>query len=213
MDIKDLIPPILEEVRETRKLVTPVLEEVRLTREQIPPIIQIAETIVAESQAIRPLVPKVINEVKLTREAIPPAMDRADALVANVRKAGKEASQGAVTGIFTGIIAAPFELIGNIGKRMFSLSDEQIKELSKQDLELAKQTLIDLLPSNDLNKTKYWNNPTTSVSGEVTLIKIDSINDKPCKTFHVKIRKKKLGFVDKNTTICLNADGEWEQRK
>lgn len=224
-DIKDLIPPILDEVRETRKLVIPILEEVRLTREQIPEILhQVEETrkqipailqttkkVVAESQAIRPLIPKAINEVKLSREAIPPALDRADALVANVRKAGKEASQGAVTGLFTGIIAAPFELIGNFGKRMLSLSDEEIKELSKQDLEMIKRVITELLPSDDISKTRSWKNPDTNISGDITLIKIDTIDDRLCKEFHVKIRKKKQTLVDKNTMICLNDDGEWEK--
>lgn len=217
VEIKDLIPSVLHEVAETRKLVTPALNEIRLSREQIPAILKVTEKTndtvlraVEEIKATRPLIPEILNEVKQTREAIPPLLDRADKLVSNVRQAGKDASKGAVTGVFTGIVAAPFELIGNIGKRLFSLTDKQIKELTEDDLEMAKQSLVDLIPSENIKQTNDWKNPDTNASGKVTLIKIDTIDEELCKVFHLVIKKKNQMLVDKKTTVCQNENGEWE---
>ena len=210
--ITDLLPPMLHELSETRKLVTPILNEVRLTREQIPDVLhQVEETRKIIPQVLQ-TTDKVVEEIKTTREALPPMLDRADTIVSNARKAGKEASKGAVTGVFTGIIAAPFELIGGLGKRLFSLTDDVIKELTEKDLEMAKQALVDLLPAKNIEQTNNWKNTDTNVSGTVTLEKIYTIDDQPCKEFHVKISKKNQALVDKNTTICLNEDNEWEQR-
>lgn len=211
--IKELLPPMLHELSETRKLVTPILNEIRLTREQIPEILhQVEETRKVIPQVLQ-TTDKVVEEIKSTREALPPMLDRADAIVSNARKAGKEASKGAVTGVFTGIIAAPFELIGGLGKRLLSLTDDVIKELSEKDLMMAKQALVDLLPTDKIGQTNNWKNIDTNVSGTVTLAKINTIDERQCKEFHVKISKKNQTLVDKNTTICLNEDEEWEQRK
>lgn len=215
-ELKDLVPSVLNEVSETRKLVTPILNEIRLTREQIPSILKVTEKTndtvlraVEEIKATRPLIPEILNEVKQTREAIPPVLDRADKLVSNVRQAGKEASKGAVSGVLTGIVTAPFEIMGSLGKKLFSFSDEEIKKLSDTDIELTNKAIAKVLASNKINQVSNWENPDNNTEGAVTLLQDKIDNDRICKVINMKVKKNKQLLVDKNSTVCLNENDEW----
>lgn len=225
VELKVLVPAVLNEVSETRKLVTPILNEIRLTREQIPEILHQVEEIrkvipqvlqttddaVKEIKATRPLVPKILDEIKQTREAIPPMLDRVDKLILSASKAGKEASKGAVSGVLTGIVTAPFEIMGSLGKRLFSFSDEEIKKLSDRDIELTEKAIAEVLASNKINQVSDWENPNNNTEGAVTLLQDKMDNGRICKLINMKVKKKKQLFLDKNLTVCLNDKGEWEQ--
>lgn len=230
-EIKDLIPPLVSEVSEIRKQVPLILEEVKLSREQISPVIAevkalreqlpvILQTVDKASEAVvltaneikatRPLVPTILAEVKTTREAIPGMLDRADELVLNVTKAGKKASEGAVSGVLTGIIRAPFEMVGNLGKKVLSFSNEEIKELTEKDLNLMQLAIHQVLSSEDINYSKKWHNKNSDITGQVTLLDVKNIDDRTCKTIHSKVVKSNKSFIDKELIACLNEQGSWE---
>ncbi len=219
VELKDLVPSVLNEVSETRKLVAPILNEIRLTREQIPAILKVTEKTndtvlraVEEIKATRPLIPEILSEVKQTREAIPPVLDRADKLVSNVRQAGKEASKGAVSGVLTGIVTAPFEIIGSLGKKIFSFSDEEISKLSDKDVELSKKSVVDVLASDKINQTSEWDNSSNNTKGIIKLLQLKTDNGLKCKVLNMKVWKNTQLFVDKDLNVCLNKKGEWERQ-
>ena len=164
--IRKSIPPILKEVEQTRKMIPPILSEVEQTRKQIPAVLKESAAIRGELPAVlasadkaskavagvakqveatRPLIPEVLKEVETTRESIPGMMDRADGLIEKARVAGKEASQGAVTGIFSGIIMAPFSLVADAGRSITGMTEEEAKQLDEKDFELIEKASLQLL--------------------------------------------------------------------
>lgn len=219
-EIKELIPPIIKEVSEIRQQIPLIIYEVQKTRQLIPDLLQSAdrasgavEQISKEIKATRPLVPDILKEVKTTREAIPPMLDRADKLVLNVRAAGKEASKGAVSGVLTGIITAPFDIVGSFGKKMFSFTEHEVKSLSDEDITLAKQSMLEVLSSDVVNFSSSWKTPQSETEGKVKLLEIDSMTDPLCKTINSIIWKSGKTITDKNIKACLDTDNTWQQQK
>lgn len=216
-EIKDLVQPALNEVTEIRKQIPLMLEEVKRVREQLPAILITAdkasnaiELVSQEVKATRPLVPQILEEVNATRKAIPPLLDRADKLVLNIRVAGKEASKGAVSGLFTGIIAAPFDMVGALGKKVIGLSSTETKELTEADLVYIEKTANEVLASAEVNETKSWENDENKTNGTVTLINVDESKDQLCKNLNIKNWKSKKSLTDKDIKVCQNEDGTWE---
>ena len=234
-EIIELVPPILKEVEETRKLIPPILKEVEQTRKQIPSVLKESEAIRKELPAVlasadkasdavvviskeieatRPLVPKVLKEIETTRESIPPMMDRADALIQKARVAGKEASEGAVTGAITGIIKAPFRLVGGAGKAIIGIDkEEQPEGFNDDDYEMIEKTSLNLLNNGLIGDSQKWSNTDTDNSGTITLIKtyIDEgvFSDTECRELNVKLFTGDKEVKDTNRKVCK--DGEkWE---
>ncbi len=231
---RQLVPPILEEFEESRKQIPSILQEVARTREQIPLILDesaairqqlpavLASTdnasaavvdVAAQIEAITPLVPDVLQEVKDTRESIPPLMDRADMLIDKARVAGKEASQGAVTGLFKGILMAPFALVGDVGRRMTGMSESEAKELSHEDFQQIEQGSLYLLNKGEMNEVRQWKNTVNNTHGTIKLIDIyesdDFIADE-CRTLSIMLYKKDDEIKKVKQSFCKNDDDKWD---
>jgi surface antigen len=232
-EIMDMVPPILKEIEATRKLAEPaiaeyaktnqqiprILDEVAATRKALPAALKSADkasaavvTMAKEVKAVRPLIPEVLSEVEKTRESIPGMMDRADQLVANARSAGKEASQGAVSGVFSGILMAPFVFVGDIGKSLVGVSGKNADKLSKDDYALVEQASRELLAQGKKGEVKNWENKQNNSSGTVTLVDITENleDDVECRELHIYIEHKGETIQDKKTTLCKGADGKWD---
>jgi len=231
---RKLIPPILKEVEQTRKMIPPILDEVAQTRKQIPAVLKESEAIRGDLPAIlasadkasaavtdvakqveatRPLIPKVIKEIETTRESIPDMMDRADVLIEKARVAGKEASQGAVTGFFKGIILAPFALVGDVGKSIIGLSESEAKKLNDTDFNLIEQAVLELLNTGSKGEQREWKNPGNSTHGVVSLINIyekDDFSELECRTLELKLYKDNEEMQDANRSFCKDDEGKWD---
>lgn len=232
--IIDLVPPILKEVEETRKLIPPILEQVEQTRKQIPAVLKESAAIRGELPALlasankasaavsdvakqveatRPLIPQVLKEVETTREAIPPMMDRADVLIEKARVAGKEASEGAVTGLFTGIIRAPFALMGDAGRSISGMTDEEAKDFSDKDFSLNQTASLYLLNNGSKGEERKWSNAESGNHAVLLLTDIYSkgeYSDIKCRTLNIKVYKKDQLFKQAPRSFCKNDEGEWE---
>jgi len=233
----DLVPDILQEVEQVRRLVPPILEEVALTREQIPAVLdevaavrkeipamlvsadKASESVVViskEIEATRPLVPLVLKEVETTRESIPPMMAEADKLIDKARVAGKEASQGAVTGIFKGIISAPFVLLGDAGGRLLGVSDEDADKFTEEDFEIVKAISITLLNEGVVGDKKEWKNANSSNRGSVELLDIYTDEDSSygeedgCRTLDIITYHQDDKISDVERSLCKNEDDKWD---
>ena len=232
--ILELVPLILKEVEETRKLIPPVLKEVEQTRKQIPAILKESEAIRGELPAVlasadkassaivdvskqveatRPLIPEVLKEVEVTREAIPAMMERADVLVDKARLAGKEASQGAVTGLFKGIIMAPFTLVGDAGKSIEGLSGEEAKLLEDKDFELVEKASLYLLNNGAKGEQRKWNNADSKNHGTVILTDIykeGEYADIDCRSLKLDLYSEDKMIKQLPRSFCKDNDGRWD---
>lgn len=230
-EVKEMVPSVLIEVSEIRKQIPVVVREAELIRKQAPGLLEevsltrqqitettkvvdqtnrVVEQAIAESVLIRPLVPEVLNEIRATRETIPETFDRADALVEKVRETGRDASEGAVSGIFSGIIAAPFNILSDLGMKILDFGDEEFEYLTQKDMRLLKSATREVVSTGDVNTAKYWENSDNETEGKVTLAKIDRSAGMLCKILNIKIWKSKKLTTDEESVTCLNEENEWE---
>jgi len=211
------LPALLTEIQHVRTQIPEILKEVARVREQIPPILAEAQKtrvlvpgILNEMAKTRALVPGVLNELAKTRESIPPLLARSERLVEKAKKTGKKASEGAVTGIFTGIINAPFAILSSVGKQIIGLTQEEVKLLSKQDLQQIQTLSLEILGSKNIGDSRTWHSDSTDHMSKISLKKIDNTGDEPCRTLHIQTWKGKNIEEDKLVETCHNEVGEWE---
>ena len=232
-ETRKLIPPILKEVEQTRKMIPPILSEVEQTRKQIPAVLKESAAIRRELPAVlasadkasnavagvskqveatRPLVTDVLQEVATTRESIPPMMDRADVLIEKARVAGKEASEGAVTGLFTGIIRAPFALVAGAGRGISGLTEEEAKVFNDKDLSLVQQASLYLLNNGLKGDKREWRNDDSGNHGIVQLTRIyteGEYSDIDCRSLKISLNKPDKLVKEGERSFCMNDKGEW----
>jgi hypothetical protein len=201
--VREQIPPTLSEVKHVRQMVPPILKEVKGLQQQVPAVLE-------EARSTRTLASRAINEVVTTREALPPLLDQAERIVDNMYEIGQNTGEGAVTGIFRGILKTPFNIVGNIGRSIFSLGSKDVQGLTPMDETLIVQRINELALKNQLGKTLGWANPRSGNEGAVTLNKRTSINEQECLVLDFVIRLEQSESASEDVTLCLNADSEWE---
>lgn len=195
--VQQRIPLILNEVEASRRLVPGILEEVEQVRLQIPSIIN-------EMQAIRQDLPAVLEEAKAIRQMVPTTLDRADKLVGEVKNAGRKASEGAVTGVFTGIIKAPFSWMGNIGKSLFPKTN-----ISADDQNKIKDAIEKALNA-EVASTHRWNNTDTGTSGEVQVLAEELKEDSICRKLRVLFSRRSKQIGNREINLCRTETGGWQ---
>lgn len=222
--IQEKIPLILAEVKENRLLVPDIINEVELVRLQVPVVLnevgqvrqqiplmlkeikavrQELPAVMNELEAYRKLVPDVLAEVAAVRESVPPTLDRAEKLAKEVRKAGQEASEGAVMGLFSGIIKLPFTMFENIGNKFkkVSLSDSDIRSIRDAAARALK---------GDVGSRHVWSNPDTRKSGEIEVISESEEDDRLCRELAITVKNKGKVLEKQSSDVCRNDVGEWE---
>ena len=212
------IPRFLDEIEATRKQIPDILNQVEATRAMLPDVMKTVGgashavvTISKEIEESRPLVPVVLAEVEKTRESIPPMLDRADELIANARVAGREASRGAVSGVFSGILMAPFVFVGDVGRQIAGVSEDAAKKLSKKDYSLIEEATSEILEQGKIGDVKVWENKRSGSSGSVKLLNITSgFYDNECREIYLELYNKGEQLQKKELTLCRNDDDEWD---
>ena len=236
-ETRKMIPSILNEVEQTRKMIPSILNEVEQTRNQIPAVLKESEAIRGELPALlasadkasdavadvskqveatRPLIPEVLKEVKATRESIPPMMDRADEMIEKARVAGKDASEGAVTGFFSGIIRAPFALVGDAGRSITGMSEKEAKHYTDKDIKLNQEASLILLNNGSKGDEQKWNNAESGNNGILKLSDIYSQGEYAeidCRTLITKYYKDGKLFKEVPRSFCKNEEGKWDLDK
>jgi hypothetical protein len=232
--VRQLVPPILEEVAQTRETIPPILNELAATRQTIPPILKEAEqlrnelpevlksvnnvtwaTVQATKQmeSYRPLVPEAIKEIELTREAIDPTLDRLDSMIERARVAGREASEGAVTGVFTGILTAPFRIVGGIGTSISGLTQDEAKHFNETELAEYRKTAGELLRDGKEGDSSEWQSSMSNARGKFTIKKIYTKDGRKCEVIKTEAWKNNKRVVNKTFDLCLNGKNEWEVQR
>ena len=229
--VREAIPPVLSEIQKTRELVPKVLAETTLVRdqvsimlmevqamrEQLPIIIKTADktcdTInfaTVEMSETRKLIPVIVAEITKTREAIPSMLQQAEQITKSARTAGKQASEGAITGLVTGITKAPFKLIGDIGKSLVVILNVDEERIADEDREIINSTMRPLLVSGAKGDSQRWQNGKNNHKGTITLTDIVTLDNNVCKTLYIETILDNDDIVKKNITACMNDNSEWD---
>lgn len=201
--VRNTIPPVLEEVSLIRTSITPILQEVALVREQIPPV-------VAELSAYKNVIANVLVEVEQTRVSIPPTLDKLNTLIDKASTAGTKASEGAVSGLVTGVVKMPFKIIGGIGGKIFSS-----KNISEPDSLTIIAKAKELLKHGLDGDSTQWKSKKTNITLAIVAThppkkELAHLNLQKCRTLSVTVTDKKGKTIpEPNRLACLNVNGEW----
>jgi surface antigen len=118
----------------------------------------------------------MINSVQATQQMITPTLNRVEVLIQQARDAGKQASEGAVSGVFTGVVKLPTTVLSNMSNKIFG-SDNVYKDNADR---ISKAT-SEVINSGVIGTTKSWKNDNTGATGTVTLQSISSLASKECR--------------------------------
>ena len=241
--VREQIPPIVNEVAEVRRQIPPLLAQVDpilqrvdetvavvdQTQQQIPQIVAATDNaIVALNDTRRevvPLVPKTLEEIRLTRESVDPTLDRIEDLVedtyvkaldaiGSAESAGKQASEGAVKGFFTGLVKLPFELVGTLASPMVKNIDADVaKQLTEKDIELMVEAGNRVVKSGRLERERLWENSESGNSGSIMIIRRFELQGLECYETRIRISNPRKEIQDKTDEFCRNQENKWVQAK
>lgn len=216
--IRQLIPPILAEVKATRELVPSVVAEVAAVRQALPPLVNTGAAAINNAsgaiRAVEPHIPGVLVEVKRTRESLPGLLERADRVVAHASQVGQEAGKGAARGVITGIVGAPFRLMGEVGKGLAdALGVRGLGEFTATDERLVSDAVQAVMQTARPGDAASWSNPKNGNRGTVTLLTISERSGRLCviQRHHVEFRSGRVH--DANVALCQQPDGAWTVAK
>lgn len=208
--LRQQIPPILNEVAAVRKQVPIVLEEAEAIRQQIPVISkevaalsQQIPIILDEMAAYRALMPKVLTEVATVRETIPPTLDRLDLLVYKADEISNNIGHNTVQNVFSGIIKAPFNMVQNFSSGLFPG-----KKISAADKQMIIDLSLKLLNSGEINQSLPIKSDTSTLNGEVKLVAEKTIDEQYCRL--IKVTLKNIG--EDVETVCRDQEGRWKMQ-
>ena len=234
-EVRKQVPVVVAEVAEVRKQIPPILTRVESIEQQIDPILQRVDKTVAVVDDTQRQIPQIVKttdnaiatindtniEIKLTRESINPALDRVDELVEDAYfkaqdaittagDAGKKASEGAVSGFFTGLIKLPFKFIGSLASPIVNTLDVNVaRKLTEKDIELLAEAGTRAIKSKGTGKERRWDNPSSQNSGSITIIRRYQSQDLECVEARVRISHKGKQIGDDQEKFCLNEKNEW----
>jgi len=234
-EVRKQVPPVVAEVAEVRQQIPAIIAQVESIEQQIDPILQRVDKTVAAVDDTQRQIPQIINtadnaiaaindtnkEIKLTRESIDPTLDRVDGLVEDAyfkaqnaisaaEVAGKKASEGAVSGFFTGLIKLPFKFIGSLASPIVDEIDSDVaRQLTEKDIELLAEAGTRAIKSKSTGKEKHWENPKSGNSGSITIVREYQSQGFECVEARVRISNKRKQIMDELDKFCLNEKNEW----
>jgi len=211
-DYEGHVPSVVEQVASINTNVaqfTPHIPELLAsTRQMSKTIDDTNETM----RQITPLVPEVLEEVATTREELPGLLDRVDTLVANAKDIGSKTTQGAVSGIFTGILRAPVDLLGSLASPFTQQFDKSTTEvLKEEDYFQLNQAIERAWQLETDNQPVSWQTKNDN-RGNVTIVKRTSEN---CFVARISIQvknKKKRKADTREIAMCRTKKGTFEPK-
>jgi hypothetical protein len=141
-------------------------------------------------------------------------LDRADKLVARAstigKEAGKEAAEGAITGIFT----APFKIIGKAGKGLAdSIGLGGRADFTAEDERLAADATRGLVQVGEIGAQQSWLNKKTGTRGTVALLARGERDGRQCMTVRYHVELKSGTVHDRDADLSQQPDGAWAVAK
>lgn len=195
------ISKLLNEAKEIRVLVPKVTSEVSQVRQSIPSILR-------ETEEIRKLVPSILKEASAVRKSAPSLLDKANLIVINADKATQKAGEGAVAGIFTGIIKTPFKILKGVKQATLSPFNKSSVSLEEYDRRLILTVVKNLYENDMIGVEKRWENPQNKHSGSVTYLGPRKIEGETLFEFVFKVKANTK--AKKIMLLRLRDDKSWE---
>ena len=214
--IRILVQPVIDETTSIRKTVLPVLKEIKQTRQLIPDILQ--ETARVRTQVTEvnntliktlEILPSVLEEMEQTRIEIPELLTRAERLVVSANEAGEDASEGAVTGFFSGILKAPFSIISNLGESIFDEMGMEEDAFTDEDRMMIGKLSHETLEAGMVGESREWEDSDTGHTMKVSLMHEIMQDDKPCRSLHIEASGDNDTYIEKEIMLCKKGDSEW----
>ncbi len=233
--VRESLPPLLDEAAKTRAQIPVILESIDnttavidQTQQQIPELLatgnRLASSVDHTTGQLQTLTPQVLEEVRLTRDKIDPTLDRVELLVDDAfgkaqdtltaaDSAGRDASEGAVTGLFTGLLKLPFNLLGTIASPIVETLDSDIRDqLTQRDIELMAEAGKRLGESKALNTPEYWSNAESGNRGSISVNRQFERDGAQCVDARITFNLADRSTSDELATFCRDADGNWRAR-
>ncbi|WP_143247535.1 hypothetical protein [Agaribacterium haliotis] len=208
--VQQQIPDILQQVQAVEKNIAPMLAESAALRAELPAILAEVEavrntvpSVLDEASAYRELVPSVLDESERIRAMVPPTLSRVEGIVASADQVGKNASEAAVQGFFTGIIKTPFKIAKDISTSMLPDAD-----LSKSDKDAIASALRELIEHPEEGAKTSWYNPKSGKRGEIVLLNIFTKNGLECRSIELLPREIMKGKGP--VTLCKDKNNTWQ---
>lgn len=230
--LRQSLPLVLKEVEQTRRQLPALLNSVDnavsvvdRTQQQFPDMLaaasRFADTVDSTNEQLGRLTPEVLEEVRLIRQKIDPTLDRVEVIVDDTYRkakdavttaegAGQEASEGAITGLVTGILKLPFRLLGTIAAPILDTIRSDVRDkLTQEDVELMGEAGDRLAKSRALNKPEHWNNPSSGNRGSITLTRRYRQDDLECVEARITFNLADQTSSNELERFCRNEDGKW----
>ena len=195
------------------------------TQQQIPQIVNTAENAIAALNLTRdelmPYIPLTLEEVRLMRKTMEVSLDRIEILIDDANDkamnailmagdAGKKASEGAVSGFFTGLIKLPFKLVGTLASPIVNKIDADVaKKLTEKDLELIAEASEQAVEAKKIGHAWQWKNPDSGNSGSLTITRKYEIRSHVCVEVQIRVSINGNEKMNKPDNFCLNKDKKW----
>lgn len=215
--VTEKINPLFNEIKEVRALIPTIMGQVEKTTNYIPEMIKTTNKaadsihfVAKEMKESRPVVKKVAEEIESTRKSLPDFLESGEKIAEKINQAGKNTGEGFVTGLVKGVIAAPFNLVSDLGSSLFELMGDGAKELGKEDKKIMINTMEDVLNNDKPNAEKTWKNPSSAYSGKIVVL---AITPAECKTVATQVFKNKKNFLENQITLCRDKKGQWIKKE
>jgi len=84
-------------------------------------------------------------------------------------------------------------------------------ELTKQDLEIIRQTVDRQVHGKPVGTTAKWSNPTSGNSGKIRLVKKFTRNNQQCETLDYRVVTNRIPAGPEHYVLssCLQPGGQW----
>ncbi|MDN3637452.1 hypothetical protein QWY82_01405 [Simiduia curdlanivorans] len=190
--LNESTPATLEEVAAMRqsldKQLPLVLAQVQALDAQLPKVLAEVAAVRAAIPAVLDSIPPVLAESQALRQEVPLMLTQAENLVDKAGVAGKKASEGAIKGMFSGVLKMPFDLL--LGASELLIGGEK---LTDADIAAITQTADSVLARRQLGLAESYQ-VKTGLSGTVTLESWFQENNQQCAKLSVfGERKNKNG--------------------
>lgn len=211
-EIRTMVPLAISEIEKIRAAIPPIIKEVTSTREEIAKVREQIPPLLAEFKAYQAIIPDILTEVEQTRAMVPPTLDHVSSLIDRASDAGKNASEGAVSGFFTGVVKMPFGMISNLSGKVFSR-----KDLSKSDIKEIADAALNLVKNGKDGDQSNWINNKKDLKSIIAVTdtlppkkSLASFNFQKCRNVTFSIHKNGTLVGDQKHQACLNTENTWE---
>ncbi len=84
-------------------------------------------------------------------------------------------------------------------------------ELTRQDLDMIRQTVDGQVHGKPVGTTAKWSNPASGNSGKISLVKKFTRNNQQCETLDYRLATKRRPARPEHYVLssCLQPDGQW----